>query len=53
MSLESYTKLMEPEEYIMDIADEAAEATETRLTHDQVFDDLRKKTTILPAVSHM
>ena len=43
MSIETYSRLVEPEEYIMDIADNAAETEKERLTHEQVFKDLRKK----------
>ena len=37
LSLEAYSKLTEPEEYIMDVADAAAESTDVRLSHEQVF----------------
>ena len=43
MSLEAYSKLTEPEEYIMDVADAAAESTSERLTHDQVFGSIRRR----------
>ena len=43
MSIEAYSRLSEPEEHIMDVADEAAEATDVRLTHDKVFGGLRRK----------
>lgn len=43
MSIEAYSRLSEPEEHIMDVADEAAEATDVRLTHDQVFGGLQRK----------
>ena len=36
LSLDSYSRLTEPEEYAMDIADTAAESTDERLTHEQV-----------------
>ena len=37
LSLEAYSKLTEPEEYVMDVADAAAESTDVRLSHEQVF----------------
>ena len=40
MSIEAYSRLSEPEEHVMDVADAAAEATDVRLTHDQVFGGL-------------
>ena len=43
LSLDSYSRLTEPEEYAMDIADTAAESTDERLTHEQVFSSLRRK----------
>ena len=43
LSLDSYSRHTEPEEYAMDIADAAAESTDERLTHEQVFDSLRRK----------
>jgi prevent-host-death family protein len=43
LSLEAYCKLIDPVEYELDIADEAAESSDVRLTHDQVFDSLRRK----------
>ncbi len=43
MSIEAYSRLAEPEEHIMDVADAAAESTDVRLTHDQVFGGLRRK----------
>ena len=43
LSLDSYSRLTEPEEYAMDIADTAAESTDVRLTHEQVFSSLRRK----------
>lgn len=44
MSIESYSRLVESVDYIMDIADAAAESTEARLSHKEVFEDLKKKT---------
>ncbi len=43
MSIEAYSRLTEPEEYIMDVADEAAASTDVRLTHEDVFHSLRRK----------
>ena len=43
MSIESYSRLVESVDYIMDIADAAAESTEVRLSHKEVFEDLKKK----------
>ena len=43
LSLDSYSRLTEPEEYAMDVADAAAESTDERLTHEQVFNSLRRK----------
>ncbi len=43
LSLEAYSKLTEPEEYIMDVADAAAASTDVRLSHEQVFGELRRK----------
>jgi len=43
MSLETYSKLVAPEENIMDVADAAAESTDVRLSHEDVFGSLRRK----------
>ncbi len=43
MSIDSYSELINPEERIMDEADQAAASTDVRLTSDQVFDSLRRK----------
>ena len=43
MSIEAYSRLTEPEEYIMDVADKAATSTSNRLTHEEVFGSLRRK----------
>ena len=43
MSIETYSRLVEPEEYIMDVADALAGSSDVRLTHDQVFGGLRRK----------
>lgn len=37
LSLDAFSRLTEPEEYIMDVADEAALSTDKRLTHDEIF----------------
>ncbi|MCR4652888.1 MAG: type II toxin-antitoxin system Phd/YefM family antitoxin [Eubacterium sp.] len=42
LSLEAYSRITEPEEYIMDVADAAASSTEERLTHDEVFGSIRR-----------
>ena len=34
LSLDSYSRMTEPEEYIMDVADAAAASSDSRLTHD-------------------
>ena len=43
MSVDSYSELINPEERIMDEADQAAASTDVRLTSDQVFGALRRK----------
>ena len=43
MSLDSFSRLVEPEEYIMDVADQAAASTDIRLSHEEVFGNLRRK----------
>ncbi|MCR5024109.1 MAG: type II toxin-antitoxin system Phd/YefM family antitoxin [Lachnospiraceae bacterium] len=43
MSIDTYSRLTEPEEYIMDVADSAAASTSKRLTHEEVFGSLRRK----------
>ena len=43
MSIEAYSRLTEPEEYIMDVADKAATSTSKRLSHEEVFGSLRRK----------
>ncbi len=42
LSMEAYSRLSAPEEFVMDVAD-AAESTKERLTHDEVFGSLRSK----------
>ena len=43
MSIEAYSRLTEPEKYIMDETDKAADSTSKRLTHEEVFGSLRGK----------
>ena len=43
LSMEAYSRLSEPEEFIMDIADAAAESTDKRLSHDDLFGSIRSK----------
>jgi len=43
LSLDAYSRMTEPEEYIMDVADAAAASTDVRLTHDDVFGSIRGK----------
>ena len=43
LSLEAYSKLVEPEEYLMDTADAAADSTDVRLNHDEVFKKIRRE----------
>ena len=43
LSIETYSRLVESGEYIMDAADVAAESTDVRLSHDQVFGSIRRK----------
>ena len=43
LSIETYSRLVDHEDSILDIADEAAAVTDERLEHDQVFGKLRKK----------
>jgi prevent-host-death family protein len=43
LSIETYSRLVESDEYIMDVADAVAESTEARLSHDQVFGSMRRK----------
>ena len=42
LSLEAYGKLTDDIEMALDTADKQAESTTERLTHNQVFDNLRK-----------
>ena len=44
LSIETYSRLVESKDYIMDYADAAAVSTDKRLSHEQVFDEVRKKT---------
>lgn len=43
LSMEAYSRLSAPEEFVMDVADAVAESTTERLTHDEVFGSLRSK----------
>ncbi len=43
LSLDAYTKLIDQLEYALDQADRQAEETDVRLTHDEVFEGVRKK----------
>ncbi len=43
LSLDAYSRMTDPEEYIMDVADAAAASTDARLTHDEVFEAIREK----------
>lgn len=43
LSIDAYSRLTEPDEYIMDVADSAAASTGKRLTHEEVFGSLRRK----------
>ena len=40
LSNKQYARMIESEEYIMDVADTAASSTDERLTHDDVFDSI-------------
>ena len=41
LSLDAYSRMTEPEEYIMDVADAAAASNDMRLTHDEVFASIK------------
>ncbi|OFS28930.1 type II toxin-antitoxin system Phd/YefM family antitoxin [Abiotrophia sp. HMSC24B09] len=43
MSIEHYASLTESVESALDMADQMAAQTDTRLEHDQVFSDIRKR----------
>ena len=43
LSLEAYSRLVDPVEYALDEADAAAENDSKRMTHDEVFGDIREK----------
>lgn len=43
LSLDAYSRMTEPEEYIMDVADAAAASSDSRLTHDEVFGSIKEK----------
>mgnify|MGYP002770513860 CR=1 FL=1 len=43
LSLEAYSRLVDPVEYALDEADAAAENDSKRMTHDEVFGEIREK----------
>lgn len=43
MSIEEYSKLIDSVELALDEADAAAKSSSVRLSHEEVFTDLRKK----------
>ena len=43
MSIEHYASLTESVESALDMADQMAAQTDTRLEHDEVFSDIRKR----------
>lgn len=43
LSLDAYSKMTEPEEYIMDVGDAATMSTNKRLTHEEVFGSIMEK----------
>jgi len=43
LSIEAYSKLVEDVEHALDEADYAAEKDDRRMTHEDVFDALRRK----------
>ena len=43
LSLDALSRLAEPEEYIMDVGDEAASSTDVRLSHEEVFGNIRRE----------
>ncbi len=42
LSLDAYSRMTEPEEYIMDVADAAAASTNMRMSHDEVFSSIKE-----------
>lgn len=43
LSLETYSKLVQNVEMVLDEADKLAEETSVRYTHEEVFDKIRKR----------
>ena len=43
LSIETYSKLTEDYDHLLDYADRIAAETDKRLTHEEVFDSLRRK----------
>lgn len=43
LSLDAFSRLAEPEDYIMDVGDEAAGSTDIRLSHEEVFGNIRRE----------
>lgn len=43
LSLESYSKMTENVDFMLDVADKCAEETDVRYSHDEVFSKIRGK----------
>ena len=43
LSIETFSRLIESDDHIMDVADALADASKERLNHKQVFSETRKK----------
>ena len=43
LSIETFSRLVESDDHIMDVADALADASKERLTHEEVFGSLRRK----------
>ena len=43
LSIETFSRLVESDDHIMDVADALADASKERLTHEDVFGSLRRK----------
>ena len=43
LSIETFSRLIESDDHIMDVADALADASKERLTHEDVFGSLRRK----------
>ena len=43
MSLEAYSRLVDPIEQALDEADRAAETNDIRMSHEEVFGEIRRK----------